>query len=169
MFNKNFFLGMLTTLVVVVILAVGGLVAFGAARPGAAGFMEGSPGGRFEQQFNPGGDQFGGRPDGGFRGERGEHGHGEFSPLRGLGGILGSLLIIGLVVGAVVGGQWAYRRLRGQPAPPVVNPPAGKPSPFVADATGPDDADLAEPTETLADADDTDPPANTGTDSPPTS
>jgi hypothetical protein len=149
MFNKNFFLGVLTTLLVVGILAAGGLFVLRAFGPGA-GAEFGRPEGRFEQRFDrelqpdgfgdQGHNRFEGRGGGEFSGRGREHSHASFSPLRGIGGILGSLVLIGLIIAAVVGGQKLFKRYWRRPTPPAAI------SASVAPVDGPDESTAETPT-----------------------
>jgi hypothetical protein len=121
MFNRNFFWGMLTTILVVVVLAISGITAMHALNPGSSPAF--ARDGGFDRQEIPGDGTSGfGQP--GFRGrDGGEPGHANFSPLRGIGGLMGTLLIVALVVGAVIGGQQLYKRFARRSAPPVIDEP----------------------------------------------
>lgn len=149
MLNKNFFLGVLTTLLVMGILTTGGWFAIKAQ----TGAMTGGRPGGFEQRANrelPQGDaepRQGGSESsssGEFpHGERGG-GHGSFSLLRGLGGILGSLLTIGVIVAAVVGGSMLFKRRQPTPTP------AGRPEEPVAETLAAESLESVEPAESPA-------------------
>jgi hypothetical protein len=130
MLNRNFFLGVLTTLLIGCILIFGGLFVLRPfllgtnARFMALGRLEQ----HFERQAHP--DDFGGRGAFGrgdnrldrrggnnFFGNEGRRGWIGFFLLRGFGRILGSLLIIGLIVAAVIGGQKLFKRFSNRPTP----------------------------------------------------
>ena len=131
MFNKNFFLGMLTMLLVIVVLAIGGLTVRRALNPDSAAL---AAGGRFDRSQIEFDDDF---PDGApteFQGEarEGGHGHASFSPLRGIGGLIGGLFKVGVIVGLVLGGQWLVKRFTRRSTstpPPVVDGAVSPPSP----------------------------------------
>lgn len=124
MINKNIFLGILTTLLVVAILVTGGLIvihAFGTADD--TGVIAGGRPAGFEQrsgdgQFQPGQDtqRFGHRGGGDFNNEDRPI---TAAPLRGIGGVLGSLFLMGLIVAVVAGGPRLFKRFQVRPAPPV--------------------------------------------------
>lgn len=145
MINKNFFLGVLTTLLVVVILATGGLVAVSAFRTAHdAGFMAGGRPGGFEQwggdgQFQPGQDNqhFGHRSDGNFNNEDRPI---TAMPLRGIGGVLGSLFLIGLIVAVVAGGSRLFKRFQGRATPPVK--PAASPKEYPVETPATDETPI---------------------------
>ncbi len=147
MFNKSFFLGILTTLLTVAILATGALVAVRAFQT-PVGFEQRGSARHFERDGldNPGapgqGDQ---RGDGNFYNE-GRHGrHDSAASLGGLAGVLGSLFLIGLIVAVVVGGAGLFKRFRGRPAPPPAPlMPAGEPEGETPAADDTPEASLAE-------------------------
>lgn len=123
MINKNFFLGVLTTLLVVAIPVTGGLVVIHAFRTADdTGLMAGGRPGGFEQrggdrQFQPGQDtqHFGHRG----RNFKNEDRPITAAPLRGIGGVLGSLFLMGLIVAVVAGGSGLFKRFQARPTPPV--------------------------------------------------
>jgi uncharacterized membrane protein len=126
MFNKNFFLGMLTMLLVIVVLAIGGVTLRRAINPDSAALA----GGRFDRSQIEFDDDFSGGAPAEFQGEarEGGHGHASFSPLRGIGGLIGGLFKVGVIVGLVLGGQWLVKRFTRRPTPPpgvdgAVSPP----------------------------------------------
>ena len=176
MFNKSFFLGVLTTLLVVIILAMGGLFALHFVGPSAnARFTDGGRSGRFEQHFDrqgqPGdfGDQgqFGQKPDRFGDGEGhefldrrgGREGRISFSLLRGIGGVLGSLLLIGVIIAAVIGGQKLFKRFSGRSTPPPAAPFSAPVAPEEPPDTPSPEAPLSDTGEPAADAIDLETPA----------
>lgn len=137
MFNKNFIPGVLTTLFVVVILATAGLVVVAAFKTpdGVWGISRGRPGGLEQQggdrQFEFDGPSHQGAPGQGDRRFSQRGGDITAAPLHGIGGVLGSLVLIGLIVAVVAGGSRLFKRFRSRPAsPPAPVRPAdaeGKP------------------------------------------
>lgn len=125
MINKNFFLGVLTTLLVVVVLVTGGLIVIHAFRTADdAGVMAGGRPGGFEQpggdgQFQPGQDnqRFGHRGGGDFNNEGRPI---TAAPLRGIAGVLGSLFLMGLIVAVVAGGSALFKHFQARPTSPVM-------------------------------------------------
>jgi hypothetical protein len=118
MFNKSFFLGILTAILALGILAAGLTVA-------AQGFSGAGPGGRGDRpggfETDRSGMEFGDldRENGGSFEREGHGGHMSFSPLRGLGGIAGNLLVVAVIIGAVVLGQQLYSRYGKKRAGPA--------------------------------------------------
>lgn len=114
MINKNIFLGVLTTLLVVAILVTGGLVAVSAFRTAdEAGVMAGGRPGGFaprggDRQFQPDGPHHQAAPGRPITA----------APLRGIAGVLGSLFLIGLIIAVVAGGSGLFARFRGRATPP---------------------------------------------------
>lgn len=138
MFNKSFFLGILTTLVAVCIIGAGVVTAGSAFFGRSVGV--GGRSGQFERHFDRGEGLPPGNfaPDGGrFPQRDGPHGGTKFSLWRGLGGIVGSIVILAGIVLAVVAGQAIYRRLSKRGSPPVAPATEFKEPPLEPDVSGP--------------------------------
>lgn len=166
MFNRSFFLGALTTLVVVFVLAVCGLVAVQVFRPTiGAGFIAGGRPGVFErrggdqqlQPQTPGNQRTPERGDNRFDHRDGrDFNYYQGRPsrprvvffLRGIAGVLGCLVLSGLIVAAIVGGVLLFRRTQSRPTPAAApeEPPARTPVTDEASAEPPVEsaADLPE-------------------------
>jgi len=195
MLNKSFFLGVLTTLLVVVVLAIGGAFAAGPLLLRAnARFAPGDRAGRFEHpaqdnRQSPADNQTGkaeqpaGKnnpnnqsdknsvvPDG--RGNKQADGSGNRELLgrdrhssrmagypvgfmgRGLVGILGGVLLVGVIIAAVVGGMKLFkgRGSQGGAPVPVVDYPV-EPDDAPAEPIESDDAPVVETDDALVEAD----------------